>query len=57
MSNNMKKIQIIENLALKRKMNCHFMKQGDNVSKGGKHHNDSLFSFFTSRFQFLLSLK
>jgi hypothetical protein len=37
MSNNLKKIQIIKMLALKRKMKCHFMKHGDNVLEGGKH--------------------
>ncbi len=36
-------------LALKRKVKCHFMKQGDNTSKGGKHYN--FFWFSTSRFQ------
>jgi hypothetical protein len=39
----MKKIEIIKTLALKQKMKCHFMKQGDNVLEGDKHHNDSLF--------------
>jgi hypothetical protein len=37
MSNNIKKIQIIETLAVKRKVRRHFMKRGDNVSKGGNH--------------------
>jgi hypothetical protein len=27
------------------------MKQGDNALKGGKHYNNYLFSFSTSRFQ------
>jgi hypothetical protein len=50
MSNNIKKIQIIEMLAVKRKVRHHFMKRGDNVSKGGNHQSNSLFSLFTSRF-------
>jgi uncharacterized protein YlxW (UPF0749 family) len=37
MSNNLKKVQIIKILALKQKMKHHFMKRGDNVSKGGNH--------------------
>jgi hypothetical protein len=37
MSNNMKKIQIIKTLALKQKVKCHFMKQGDYVLEGNKH--------------------
>jgi hypothetical protein len=49
--NNLKKIKIIKMLALKRKVKHHFMKQGDNASKGGKHYNNSLLSFSTSRFQ------
>jgi len=51
MSNNLKKIQIIKMLALKQKMRHHFMKRGDNVSKGGNHHDDSLFSFSIIKFQ------
>jgi hypothetical protein len=38
-------------LTLKRKVKCHFMKIGDNVSKGDNQHNDSLFSFSTNKFQ------
>ncbi len=38
-------------LALKRKVKRHFMKQGDNTSKGSKHYNDSLFLFSTSKFE------
>jgi hypothetical protein len=38
-------------LALKRKVKHHFMKQGDNISKGDKHQSNFLFSFSTSRFQ------
>jgi hypothetical protein len=49
--NNVKKIQIIKMLALKRKVKRHFMKQGDNTSKGSKHYNDSLFLFSTSKFE------
>jgi len=37
-------------VALKQKMKHHFMEWGDNVLDGGKHHNDSLFSFFTNMF-------
>ncbi len=37
MSNNVKKIQIIKTLALKQKVKRHFMKRGDNISKGNKH--------------------
>jgi hypothetical protein len=55
--NNVKKIQIVKMLALKRKVKRHFMKQGDNTSKGSKHYNDSLFLFSTSKFQFFLSPK
>jgi hypothetical protein len=55
--NDLKKIQIIKMLALKRKMKCHFMKQGDNTSKGAKHKNDSLTLFITSKFQIFLSLE
>ncbi len=51
MSNNLKKIQIIKMLALKRKVKCHFMKQGDNISEGNKQQNNSLFLFSTSKFQ------
>ncbi len=37
-------------------MKCHFMKRSDNVLKDSKHQNNSLFSFFRSRFQsFLIS--
>ncbi len=50
MSNNLKKIQIIKMMALKQKVKCHFMKCGDNISEGGKHQNDSLFSFSTNKF-------
>ncbi len=32
-------------------MKRHFMKQGDYVSKGGKHYSDYLFSFSISKFQ------
>jgi hypothetical protein len=38
-------------LALKQKMKHHFMKRGNNTSKGGKHYNDFLFSFTISKFQ------
>jgi hypothetical protein len=38
-------------LAVKQKVRRHFMKRGDNVSKGGNHWNNFLFSFFTSKFQ------
>ncbi len=51
MLNNVNEIQIIKTLALKQKVKCHFMKQGDNTSKGEKHYNDYLFFFSTSRFQ------
>ncbi len=37
MLNNLKKMQIIKTLALKQKVKRHFMKCGDNISKGGKH--------------------
>jgi hypothetical protein len=37
MSNNLKKIQIIKALALKQKLKCHFMQQGDYISEGYKH--------------------
>jgi hypothetical protein len=43
--------QIIKALALKRKMKCHFMKQGDYISEGGKCQSDSLFSFSKIKFQ------
>ncbi len=56
MLNNLKKIQIIKTLALKRKVKQHFMKQGDNASEGGKHYNNSLFSFSISRFQSFFAL-
>jgi hypothetical protein len=45
MSNNLKKLEIIKALAVKQKVKHHFMKRGDNVSKGSKHHNDYLFHF------------
>ncbi len=32
-------------------MKHNFMKQIDNTLEGGKHYNDSLFLFFTSKFQ------
>jgi hypothetical protein len=51
MSNNLKKIQIVKTLALKRKVKRHFMKQGDNTLEGGNHQSDSLFLFSTSMFQ------
>jgi hypothetical protein len=51
------KIQIIKTLALKQKVKCHFMKWGDNILEGGKHQNNSLFSFSTNKFQFFLSLE
>jgi hypothetical protein len=51
MSNNLKKVQIIKMLALKQKVKCHFMKWGDNISKGGNHYSDYLFSFSTNRSQ------
>jgi hypothetical protein len=51
MSNNLLKVQIIETLALKRKMNHHFMKRGDNISEGGNHKSDSLFLFSKNMFQ------
>ncbi len=38
-------------LALKRKVKHHFMKCGDNISEGGKHQNDYLFSFSTNKFK------
>jgi hypothetical protein len=50
MSNNLKKVQIIKMLALKQNVKRHFMKQGDYVSEGIKHHNDSLFLFYASMF-------
>jgi hypothetical protein len=53
-NNNQKKIQIIEMMVIKRKVKRHFMKKSDNVSNGGNHQNNSLFSFSTSRFQFFL---
>ncbi len=31
-------------------MKHNFMKQIDNTLEGGKHYNDSLFLFFTSKF-------
>jgi len=49
MSNNLKKIQIIKTLALKRKVKRHFMKRGDYVSEGNKHHSDYLFLLYTSK--------
>jgi len=51
------KIQIIKTLALNQKVRCHFMKRGDNVSKGDNHQSDFLFSFFINKFQFFLSLE
>jgi hypothetical protein len=48
------KIQIIKTLALNQKVRCHFMKRGDNVSKGDNHQSDFLFSFFINKFQFFL---
>jgi hypothetical protein len=51
MSNNVKKMQIIKMLALKQKVGHHFMKRGDNVSKGGNHQSDFLFSFSINKFQ------
>jgi hypothetical protein len=45
MSNNLKKLQVIKALAVKQKVRHHFMKRGDNFSKGSKHHNDYLFYF------------
>jgi hypothetical protein len=32
-------------------MKCHFMKRGDNISEGGNHQSDFLFSFFINNFQ------
>ncbi len=37
MSNNLKNLKIIKILALKQKVKCHFMKQGDYISEGDKH--------------------
>jgi hypothetical protein len=54
MSNNLKKIQIIKMLALKQKVKCHFMKQGDNISEGSKQQSDYLFLFSISKFQLFL---
>jgi hypothetical protein len=51
MLNKLKKMQIIKMLALKQKIRHKFMKRGDNVSKGGNHHNDYLFSFSINKFQ------
>ncbi len=38
-------------MALKQKVKHHFMKCGDNISKGGKHYNNSLFLFSKNKFQ------
>ncbi len=57
MSNNLKKIKIIKTLALKQKVKRHFMKRGDNVSKGGNHQNNFFFHFLQVGFNRFLSLE
>jgi hypothetical protein len=49
-SKNQKKGQIIKIIILKRKVKHHFLKRNDYVSKGGKQHSASSFSFSTNKF-------
>jgi hypothetical protein len=49
-SKNKKKGQVIHMLALKQKVQHHYMKQDDGVSIIGKEHNNYLFLFFVKNF-------
>jgi hypothetical protein len=48
-----KKGQIVKMLTLKRKVKCHFMKQGEYVLEGDKDQNTSLFSFSIKQVAFV----